>query len=568
MKHANSFTFERNHYFYGKLLTEHDFENEQKYGNDKRRLLNRYLFGAGIAAGLQVVAVDEKTISVETGFALDFTGREIVVDVPVMKKLSLIDGYREIMEQDDHAYCYLCAEYDEQPAGQVISAADNRQEFARYKEGYHLYLTTAEPENQNYQISSFYEQKVELYHDNDLKIYQVFPRIVKADSQAATKLVFVSERDQQEVSFHMTENLEYMTYQGENQLQIHVDHLLLGKGGTKEYVYELQVKHVSDCEVQIYTDQAVQLTVQNTDQTVPAAVKLQAEVTDMELPEALMEAYFKDNFEQIGQTRYMNGIYLAKLEMIKGGDLLIIDRIYNNPFEQRVYNNYLLAASAVLERQRDMSRGEKPEKTAGQTKPNYTQEQAPDAIRTSHGKVVIDMGIGGKRGQVYYSEQIVHGLGLGAVGITLSVENQECIYCGSQEVFPDMTARAELAARVNPKQGTFTIGARLLEATSDQKLTIYWTAYTAGSQRQKASVPRIYIKPNMLQLKTREETYLKAELEDMEQTDILWTCEQGDINQNGCYTAPNEPGIYEIKAACKDNENLSASVYAIVREEE
>ena len=42
------FPFERNRYFYGKLLTVRDFESEQKYFNDKSRLLNRLLFGSGV----------------------------------------------------------------------------------------------------------------------------------------------------------------------------------------------------------------------------------------------------------------------------------------------------------------------------------------------------------------------------------------------------------------------------------------------------------------------------------------------------------------------------------------
>ena len=46
---------ERNHYFYGKLMTVRDFQDEQTYMNNKRRLGNRLLHGAGIVAGLGVL---------------------------------------------------------------------------------------------------------------------------------------------------------------------------------------------------------------------------------------------------------------------------------------------------------------------------------------------------------------------------------------------------------------------------------------------------------------------------------------------------------------------------------
>ena len=49
MNNSNFFPLERNRYFYGKMLTARDFETEQRYFNNKRRLLNRTLYGAGVA---------------------------------------------------------------------------------------------------------------------------------------------------------------------------------------------------------------------------------------------------------------------------------------------------------------------------------------------------------------------------------------------------------------------------------------------------------------------------------------------------------------------------------------
>ena len=64
MKNSKLFPFERNKYYYGKLLSVNDFELEQKYMNDKRRAVNRLLFGSGVAAGMYVLLVDDFTISV------------------------------------------------------------------------------------------------------------------------------------------------------------------------------------------------------------------------------------------------------------------------------------------------------------------------------------------------------------------------------------------------------------------------------------------------------------------------------------------------------------------------
>ena len=87
---------ERNHYFYGKLMTVRDFQDEQTYMNNKRRLGNRLLHGAGIVAGLGVLLVDNQTFSLEAGMALDYLGREILVQDPCVKRISAIQGFDQI----------------------------------------------------------------------------------------------------------------------------------------------------------------------------------------------------------------------------------------------------------------------------------------------------------------------------------------------------------------------------------------------------------------------------------------------------------------------------------------
>ena len=40
----------------------------------------------------------------------------------------------------------------------------------------------------------------------------------------------------------------------------------------------------------------------------------------------------------------------------------------------------------------------------------------------------------------------------------------------------------------------------------------------------------------------------------------------GFISRDGMYTAPNQPGVYEIQAWCQEMPKLRASLYVIVRE--
>ncbi len=72
--------FCRNNYYRGKLLTERDFTDEQRYGIDKMRLHTLSLHGWGVICGLIVKPhphCPEKRLVVSTGLAVDDCGREI-----------------------------------------------------------------------------------------------------------------------------------------------------------------------------------------------------------------------------------------------------------------------------------------------------------------------------------------------------------------------------------------------------------------------------------------------------------------------------------------------------------
>jgi hypothetical protein len=66
----------RNRFFRGKRMKAHDFEIEQLYGIERRRILNRSVVGSGVVTGF---AMEKESSVVGPGFALDAHGREIVL---------------------------------------------------------------------------------------------------------------------------------------------------------------------------------------------------------------------------------------------------------------------------------------------------------------------------------------------------------------------------------------------------------------------------------------------------------------------------------------------------------
>ena len=124
---------ERPHYFYGKILTVDDFQQEQNYKLDRSRRNNRFLHGWGIVSGLSVYVEDNATVVVSPGLALDCAGNELVLAEPERLSLSCVTGKH-----------YLTIRYLETPVAEQPSLQTGT-EFSRIREGVCLTLADTNP---------------------------------------------------------------------------------------------------------------------------------------------------------------------------------------------------------------------------------------------------------------------------------------------------------------------------------------------------------------------------------------------------------------------------------------
>jgi len=124
---------ERPHYFYGKLLTAADFQQEQDYHLDRSRRNNRFLHGWGIVSGLGVCIEDAYTVVVSPGLALDCAGNELVLAAPEEISLLCLTGKQ-----------YLTIRYTETPVAEQ-PALQAGTEFSRIREGVCIELARINP---------------------------------------------------------------------------------------------------------------------------------------------------------------------------------------------------------------------------------------------------------------------------------------------------------------------------------------------------------------------------------------------------------------------------------------
>lgn len=139
--------FERNNYYYGKLMTARDFVDEQCYHNEKRWLINRMVNGWGVVCGLDVTWKDpeKKTeVMISPGMAIDCYGREIIVGGQEEKELDAEeDECRNEPQEFESNELLICLEYHECRTESVEFSSvtcdpDHKVKFNRVRDSYKI----------------------------------------------------------------------------------------------------------------------------------------------------------------------------------------------------------------------------------------------------------------------------------------------------------------------------------------------------------------------------------------------------------------------------------------------
>ena len=569
MKNTQLYPFERNKYYYGMLLSVEDFNSEQKYMNDKRRLINRLVHGTGVVSGLDVVAIDDQTVSVESGLAFDNTGREIIVETPVTKKLSMLKGYETAMSRGSNAYVYLCLEYSEEEKGNSfdISSADGSAVHDKIKEGYSLYLTSSEPDDRIDPVKDIYEQTTTIYSDGKLRIRHIIPRFVNSDSMLELR-VEIETFTKQYAAFSYDAQLICLTDDSDDDsvLTVRFNEMLFEKKGKYTLTYKLKAGTVVNTKGIVKVDPSLfTLTYDKIPVEASASGTSETNIIKGDLREAIISASYGRDMDSLFRAALGQRLYLARINLVNAGDTAVIESVRNVPFGQYVLSNDLQNALLCLDRPADSGNA--------QLSDNNNAPEIPKASERdiAGGICRIDLSSGSPKNKIFYSEEITHGLGLGNVSIILGIKpkNDGAVF-GDAEIFKDSVPNVKLAAKLDPAKGSFVVGIMTLSTVLDDYIDVRWTAIRDIDEAVgEKSRMKLMIKPNTLVLRPRETRYLEAVCLNMTNKTVRWSVSTetgGDIDANGLYTAPNSEGIYEVIAQSAIYPELKASIMVVVRE--
>ena len=589
MNHANFFPFERNRYFYGKLLTVRDFEVEQRYHCSKRALLNRLLHGSGVVCGLGVTASDESTLMIESGMALDYQGREIVLPETLFRKLQMLEGQETLAGKKDAYLCLSYAQEDVEPVNATGAEVGSQRQFDLTREGCRLFLTTEPPAYQELLEAAGEENVSVLYQSDDLILVLSAPSGLYAGEEFQVRVLVVKNEKTPPVQFSLEgENTFVESDNGRVRLAYRESR------EEKRCVYTvdfpLRARALSDVDGQLFPS-GCELNVELGSHryknylTVEAAVHLCRDQEESRLRRRRMDDL----------SRHLRGrdlpLYLAKLELIHSAGGVFVGAVTNLPFQQTASgegerksgkNGDLTVTTSV----RSLEYWQKPDVKAvyqpstGGLHLDFgipSPEQYDYAV--AHGTVDLTMPGGIRVNSRVFSQEIAHGLGAGAVDVRLSVEFQDkeetALLCGNSEVFKSKNIKlsppwVEAAAVVYPERGTMRIGLWLHDTVKGNLVRVHYFAQKPERDTSRILAQRkisLTITPEFSRLSCRGKLQFQADVVGSEDKSVTWSVKEengGAIDRNGLYQAPELPGTYEITAAAGADETVTASAFVIV----
>lgn len=583
MKNNQLFPFERNRYYPGKMLTSADFTAEQLYMNNKRRFLNSVLYGTGVLCGLNVLGLDDFSILVESGAAIDGAGREILVPKSVVKKLSALKGYDSITGDS----AFLCLRYKEEETYPAFCAAAEKEEeeyqCSRIDEGYELFLTDSGQE-EDYDGGDEFFLEESIFDNEEFKLAVKMPLFVSKEKEVKLSFYFYNKSEEEKgISFTAKVLMPvFLEEKGRHELEINLTNIKIPREQQwiKDYWVGVEQTKSGQTSVILKREHA-KLLVENREMDLENDIHFEIFLEDLSPEELSMREFGKVTWEK-KQAGGKDMVRLAKLSLMRREVSCMIGEIREAgikayiaaPAERRQSSTYLSYFREGHPREYQTQELRQTKELPGEKKKN--------SGNMAWGRVEIPLSTHMKKGDICYSQEIMHGLGKGNVYVEVG---QECLeddpemnrstrttIYGDSGLFKKTDCMEfQTAVKVMNDKGSFQIGAKLIGEQKSIILSLSWAALRFPSGRdsmeaqeeEKSIVPKV----STVRLKTKERYFFEVEFKNMEKQHLTYELTEegsGEIGSDGVYIAPAKEGVYEIYIYCTDMPKISTYVYAIV----
>lgn len=590
MNNNSLLPFERNRYFAGKMLTSADFAAEQEYMNNKRRFVNNLMYGAGIVCGFGVYSLDDLSLFIESGFAIDKYGREVIVESSIVKKLSAIEGF----EQIDSNQLTLCIRYKEEDVHPVYSVnrqkAETEYEFNRTKEGYELFFVDTNEVIKNSAIDTEFLTNGVLYQDDDYCVQIEMPATVCMNKYAKIK-VKVEKISSSRKSFSFNGCIQFpafTTSDGGHEIVVDFSNLNLiqGKSVEQDFFVYVQKANISESVVML-KDGICNIKIDDDFTEQESKFSMKVLISDITPRELVDREIGKVSLELYSMSEINDFICLADIVLIRTDSAYIIENI-----SERNVKKYIETPAGDVLRSNYLEYFKN-----GDVKENIDykdiignqtfipHESDNHRVKVATGIVEIPIGDHARAGEIFYSGEIMHGLGIGNVYVEVGQEimensgitgaNCKSTVYGDASLFKSdnrIGPETSTAVKVLNDKGSFVVAAKFEKEYDCIMLVYRWVAIklsAVGDENDNPSENQwIEAETPTIVLGTGETAYLGVKFHNMEKCSIDYAVmenQSGEVTMDGIYTAPNKEGVYEIKISCVEKPFICTYVYVIVK---
>ena len=584
------YPFERNRYYPGKMLTSADFQAEQNYHINKVRFLNGLMYGSGIVCGLGVFSLDDQSVLIESGAAIDGHGREIIVDSSTVKKLSAIEGFDQLTGD----VARLCVRFREQEIHNVYSVNrkedEKEYEYNRISESYELFLTDKDLDRVDYAPETEFLTKETLFKGENYIGEVMIPATVSKGKNVKIVLE-IRKLSAEDVSLNCRGLLEmpaFATAEGEHEIEIGIEGLSLTEGETFRKEYWVRVQDTPAIVTELILRSGTAFAFEN-DAAINTSsnFSLRVMLSKISPLELVSNETGKLNLEMRGIGLMDDAVPLADLKIVRTANNYLIDTITEDTVK-----HYILTPAQILIRSQYLSYFEMEVDLAEKKiERQETVAAGPGSGRTEFtniatGTLEVPLGKNARAGDIRYSGEIPHGLGPGNIYVDIgysyvsenpeAAANQKCTFYGNPDLFSrknEPMTDVETAVKVLNEKGSFVVAAKLLRDVDYLTLTFRWVAIRFPSGDEMELTEDYYDKsisvatPTVI-MGTKESHFFSVRFNNMKATGITYELTapgSGEISSDGVYTAPSREGVYEIRIFCTEMPVICTYAYAIVR---
>lgn len=591
MSNSQLYPFERNRYYPGKLLTSADFQAEQNYHINKGRFINGLMYGSGVVCGLGVFSLDDLSVLIESGVAIDGTGREIILDTSVVKKISAIEGF-DRLETDT---AVLKIRYNEQDVHSVYSVNhkenEKEYEFNRIAEGYELFLVDKEGETVDYNPETEFLTREILFKSENYVGEVMMPATVCKGRNVKIVLEIrkVSDEDVRLSCRGILEIPVFHTPDDESELEIGVEdlNLKMGESIRKEYWVRVLDNDAEESELILRSGSAAAFENENAINS-SSHFAIRVRLSKSSPLELVSRETGRINLEMRNLELSDDAISLAEIQLVRNAGSYIIDNIRDTsakkyvlaPAQEIMRNNYMSYYVKDVELKKSKDRKETP------VFKNDSPSRGGEFTNIATGTLEVPLGRNAREGDIRYSGEIAHGLGTGNVYVEIGYNfvsddpdmgaNQKSTIYGNPELFSqqnNVLASVETGIKVLNEKGSFVVAARLLRNVDFLVLSFRWVAIRFPSGDDIELTEDYYDKSISVDTPTvimggKESHFFGVRFNNMKACSITYELTSpgsGEISSDGIYTAPSKEGVYEIRIYCTDMPVICTYAYAIVK---